>query len=132
MNGKPFKCVSMVISDEHLREFYDGKPILNTYSENISNHRPIKKSPLLNGFFESLSNYFEMQDELPEELVPIKTKEVLTLIDKSDKRASSILGTFNGMGKIALKKIYGNAFHVYPTVRKICLFPSKKFCHFYT
>lgn len=104
VNGQPFKCVSMFLPDEQLRKFYLDRPVLETWAENILKQRPIKAHSLLESFFESLLSYFDMQDELPEELVTIKIQELLTIIDTVDKRASSILGTFNEIGKIDLEK----------------------------
>ena len=104
INGEPFKCLSILIQEEQLREFYLNRPILETWTENISKQRPIKSDPLLNGFFNSLLPYFDMQDDLPDALVPIKIREVLTIVDTVDKRASSILGTFSEIGKIDLEK----------------------------
>ncbi len=104
VGGKPFKCVSMFLPEEQLREFYLNRSILETWSDNISKQRPIKSHTLLESFFDSLLPYFDMQDDLPDELVPIKIQEVLTIIDAVDKRASSILGTFTELGKIDLEK----------------------------
>lgn len=104
VDGQPFKCVSMLLPEEHLREFYLNHSILETWTENISKQRPINSNPLLDSFFASLLPYFEMQDELPDEIVAIKIQEVLTIIDTVDKRASSILGTFSELGKIDLEK----------------------------
>jgi len=100
----PFKCLTIALPEEKLREFYIVNPILNTWSENISKQRPIKPDPLLDSFFGSLLPYFDMQDELPDPLVSIKIQELLTIIDTVDKRASSILGTFSEIGKIDLEK----------------------------
>lgn len=102
--GQPFKCVSIFLPEEHLREFYINRSIAETWIENISKQRPVKSHPLLESYFNSLLSYFEMEDELPEELVNIKIKEVLTIIDAVDKRASIILGTFSELGKIDLEK----------------------------
>lgn len=101
--NQPFKCVSMLLPEVQLRQFYENRSILKTWTANISKQRPIQSSPLLTGFFESLLPYFEMQDELPKEIVPIKIQEVLTIIDNVDKRASSILGSFREIGKIDLE-----------------------------
>ena len=103
-DGAPFKCLSMVLPEEYLREFYQDHPILDTWTENIARQRPIKPDLLLDSFFGSLLPYFDMQDELPEALLPIKIREVLTIIDTVDKRASAILGTFKELGKIDLEK----------------------------
>ncbi len=104
IDGKPFKCVSMALPEEQLRKFYQNRPILETWAENISKQRPIKSHPLLTSFFASLLPYFEMQDELPDEIVTLKIQEILTIIDTADKRASTILGTFSELGKIDLEK----------------------------
>lgn len=104
INGEAFKCVSIVLPDEQLRKFYLNRPILETWGENILKERAIKTHYLLESFFKSLLSYFDMRDELPEELVTIKIQEVLTIIDTVDKRASSILGTFSEIGKIDLEK----------------------------
>ncbi|MEM8892647.1 MAG: AraC family transcriptional regulator [Bacteroidota bacterium] len=104
LEGEPFKCLSMLLPEKQLREFYQNHPILESWTENISKQRPIKSHPLLKSFFRSLLPYFEMQDELPDEIVSFKIQEVLTIIDSVDKRASSILGTFSEIGKIDLEK----------------------------
>ncbi|MEM7039899.1 MAG: AraC family transcriptional regulator, partial [Bacteroidota bacterium] len=104
VDGEPFKCLSMMLPEAQLREFYQNRSILDTWNENISKQRPIKSHPLLQSFFASLLPYFEMQDELPDEIVAIKIQEVLTIIDSVDKRVSSILGTFKELGKIDLEK----------------------------
>lgn len=102
--GAPFKCMSMLLPEEQLREFYLDRPILETWSENIAKQRPVNPHPLLDSFFGSLLPYFDMQDELPEAIVALKIREALTILDAVDKRASAILGTFNEIGKIDLEK----------------------------
>lgn len=104
VDGEPFKCLSIVLPEEQLREFYLDHPILETYSENIAKQRPLKSNPLWVSFFNSMLQYFEMKDDLPESLVPIKIKEALTILDSVDKRASSLIGTFGRIGKIDLEK----------------------------
>ncbi|MCR9249345.1 MAG: AraC family transcriptional regulator [bacterium] len=104
IGASPFKCLSIVLPEEQLREFYLDHPILETYSENVAKERPVKTNPLWTSFFNSMLPYFEMQDNLPESLVPIKINEALTILDNVDKRASSVIGTFSEIGKIDLKK----------------------------
>jgi AraC-like DNA-binding protein len=104
VDGQPFQCVSVLLTEEQLRKFYLNRPVLESWSENITKQRPIKAHPLLESFFGSLLPYFEIQDELPEELVDVKSEEILTIIDTVDKRASAILGTFGEIGKIDLEK----------------------------
>lgn len=104
VDGEPFKCVSMSLPEEELRKFYLDHTISEIWTGDVMKQRPIKKHSLFDSFFESLLPYFDMQDELPEKLVPIKIQEILTIIDNVDKRASSILGTFKEIGKIDLEK----------------------------
>ncbi len=104
VDGHPFKAVSMLLSEEELRQFYRDKAVTENWSENMAKQRPINPNPLLDSFFGSLLSYFDTQDELPASLVSIKVQEVLTIIDEVDKRASSILGTFSEIGKVDLEK----------------------------
>ncbi|MEL6674953.1 MAG: AraC family transcriptional regulator [Bacteroidota bacterium] len=104
IDGKPFKCVSMVLPEEHLREFYLEHPILESWTDNPTKERPIKPHVLWDSFFASLLPYFEMQDDLPPALVRVKIQEALTIMDTVDKRASAVLGTFSEMGKLDLEK----------------------------
>lgn len=103
-DGLPFKALSMLLPDEELRKFYQDRSILENQDDNMAKQRPIKAHSLLDSFSQSLYSYFDVQDELPESLVPIKIHEALTIIDEVDKRASSILGTFNEIWKIDLEK----------------------------
>lgn len=103
-NGKPFKCVSLFLTDEELRKFYQDRTVSEAWTENISKQRPINPNPLLESYFGTLLPYFNMDDDLPEALVSVKIQEALTIIDSVDKRASSILGTFSEAGKIDLEK----------------------------
>ncbi|MEP0987825.1 AraC family transcriptional regulator [Ekhidna sp.] len=104
VDGEPFKAVSMFLPEEELRKFYQNRMVLENLDEGMAKQRPIKSHPLLASFFSSLFSYFDMQNELPDSLVPIKIQEALTIIDEVDKRASAILGTFSEIGKIDLEK----------------------------
>lgn len=102
--GEPFSAISMLLPDEELLKFYQNHSVLENRDQNTVKQRPIKAHPLLESYFQSLLSYFDMQDELPESLVPIKIQELLTIVDAVDKSASSILGTFSEIGKIDLEK----------------------------
>ncbi len=104
LEGKPFKCVSIVLPEEQLRRFYQNRSILKSWSDNDLKERPVQEHPLLEGFFGSILPYFDIQDELPDALIPVKIQELLTIIHKVDKRASAVLGRFQETGKIDLEK----------------------------
>lgn len=104
INGHSFKVVTLLLPDENLRHFYQGRRVIENWDTKMTRQRPIKSNPLLTSYFQSLFSYFDTQDELPTSLAPIKIQEALTIIDEVDQRASSILGTFNEIGKIDLKK----------------------------
>ena len=130
VNGQAFKCVSMVLPEEQLRKFYLNRSTLETWAENISKQRPVKPDPLLEGFFGSLLSYFDMQDELPDELVAIKIQEVLTIIDTVDKRVSSVLGTFSEIGKIDLEKYMEEHFMYNLTLEKFAFLTGRSLTTF--
>lgn len=132
VDEKPFKCVSMALADAVLRKFYEQHSILETWSENISKQRPVKPHPLLEGFFNSLLPYFEMQDDLPEKLVKVKTEEILTIINEVDKRASAILGTFNEVGKIDLAKYMEEHFMYNLTLERFAFLTGRSLTTFKT
>ncbi|AEH02565.1 AraC family transcriptional regulator [Lacinutrix sp. 5H-3-7-4] len=104
INNQPFKCLSITLPEEELRKFYLNQTILETWNEDVLKQRPVKSHTLLHSYFKSLLPYFEIQDKLPDAIVPLKIQEVLTIIDEVDKRASSILGTFSELGKIDIEK----------------------------
>lgn len=104
VKGQPFKALSMIIPEEELRKFYIDRSVLENWNGNVAKERAVNPHPLLESFFGSLSLYFDTQDELPKSLVSIKIHEALTIIDEVDKRMSSVLGTFNEIGKVDLKK----------------------------
>ncbi|MET1260594.1 AraC family transcriptional regulator [Flagellimonas sp. DF-77] len=102
VEGKPFKCVSLFLPEADLRAFYGERSQTESWTENITTQRAILPHPLLESYFNTLLPYFDMDDELPEALVPIKIQEVLTIIDAVDTRASALLGHFEPLGKIDL------------------------------
>ncbi|WP_316778642.1 AraC family transcriptional regulator [Pedobacter antarcticus] len=104
VNGEPFKCVSIILPDQHLRKFYLDRSVMEIEEESKSSYKVIKPHPLLASLFGSLLPYFDMLEELPTELIAIKIQEALTVIDTVDKLASAILGTFEQPGKIDLEK----------------------------
>ncbi|MBO6515490.1 MAG: helix-turn-helix transcriptional regulator, partial [Bacteroidia bacterium] len=104
VDGHPFKCVSVFLPEANLREFYADRGNSETWTENISRQRPITPHPLLKSFFGTLLPYFDLDNDLPPSLVILKIKELLTIIESVDKRASSILGTFSEIGKVDLEK----------------------------
>ncbi len=102
-NGQAFQCVSILLPENELHDFYSDRLLLDSWSVDMLKQRPVKPHVLLTSFFESLHSYFEVQDQLPSEIITIKIREILTIIDQVDQRASAILGSFKEPGKIDLK-----------------------------
>ena len=101
VNGEPFRSLSIVFPEAILKTFY------RSGEENLSEgkwtgHMGLERHPLLNSFFSSLVPYFEMQEELPSDLVEIKTTECLTVLTACNKDVQRLLGVFDEPGKLDL------------------------------
>jgi len=101
LNDEPFHSVSVMFPPDMLRKFYASKPVSNVAPQWMG-HQEVNPNPLLEGFFQSLIPYFNLQDELPEELAHIKISECLTLLDTYDANVRKILGVLQAPGKVDL------------------------------
>ena len=101
VNDESFRSVSILFPMETLRKFYASRPV-NQAEGKWAGHLEVNRHPLLEGFFQSLVPYFNLQDELPPDLATIKINECLTLLDNFDPRARRILAALNEPGKVDL------------------------------
>jgi AraC family transcriptional regulator, exoenzyme S synthesis regulatory protein ExsA len=100
-NGEPFRSVSILFPEVQLRSFY-GTRAENPAEGRWTGPMVVNRHALLDGFFESLIPYFELQEDLPADLAAIKIGESLTLLDAYDPKVRRVLGTLEEPGKIDL------------------------------
>lgn len=100
-DGTPYKAIVVSLEEERLKEFYThNQPVIKSiHSGNIST---FPSHPLLNGLFSSLMAYFDMEEELPIEIVKIKIDETITVLRKIDSSIDSCLANFSKSEKIDL------------------------------
>lgn len=100
-DGLPYKAVVIFFTPERLREFYTKNPI---QSGTRSNRRikTLKKHPLLESFFASLTPYFDLESALPEKMIAVKIEEALTILRTIDENTDSFLADFSEPDKIDL------------------------------
>jgi len=100
-NGLPYKAVVIFFTPERLKTFYTKNPIQFT-STHTHKIKTFEKNPLLESFFASLIPYFDLESELPEEIVSIKLEEALTILRVIDKDIDNVLADFSQPYKIQL------------------------------
>jgi len=98
--GLPHKAAAMHLSAKRLREFYDyqNSKIKTATPKIFSFH----KHPLLESCLASLIPYFEMQENLPENIASLKITEAISILRTIDKDIDSILANFEEPDKIDL------------------------------
>ncbi|MDO6432690.1 AraC family transcriptional regulator [Flavitalea sp. BT771] len=100
-NGEPFRSISILFPEQLLRKFYGPRPE-NVAEGKRTGHVALTGHPLLESLFTSLIPYFEMQDELPPDLVDIKVMECLTVLEACCPQAKQLLSMFQEPGKVDL------------------------------
>lgn len=100
-DGRPYRSVVIKLATSQLREYYSKNNFaqLQPQSHGIF---PLEKSPLLDSFFASVIPYFELENRLPEELLPIKIEEAIVILRSINKDVDGILADFSEPGKINL------------------------------
>lgn len=99
-NG-PFKSISIFFTQAFLQGYYaehtavERNPIAYKFKK-------LEPHLLLESLFNSILPYYEMPDNLPEELTEMKLREAVSILRKIDKTAEAILSDFNSPGKIDL------------------------------
>jgi len=100
-DGKPHKAVAMYLTKERLKDFYSRHKA-------TGNLRPLKKvyifkkHPLLESCFASLLPYFDLNENLPQNIASIKIEEAISILRAIDKDVDGLLANFGEPGKINL------------------------------
>lgn len=100
-NGLPHKTVVMHLSTNRLRDFYANLNIKPKASVSQKIHR-FNNHPLLESCLASLIPYFELQEQLPENIAALKINEAISIIRVTDVEIDSVLASFEEPGKIDL------------------------------
>jgi len=100
-DGLPNKSVAMHLSVDRLREFY-SKIEVKAPTMHIDKVYRFREHPLLKSCLSSLSPYFDVQGEFPENLAALKIVEILTILRTIDDTMDSFLSNFEVPGKIDL------------------------------
>lgn len=100
-NGLPHKAVAIHLSAARLREFYLDKEVKQrTVADKIVN---FDQHPLLQSFMASLTPYFDLQEEFPDDIAWLKITEAITILRTIDKKTDSVLANFDEPHKIDLQ-----------------------------
>lgn len=99
--GQPHKTVTMHLTKEMLRNFYEKKEIPKTGLKGEDEIRVYKNHPLLLSCMASLIPYFLME-ELPENIATLKINEAINVLREIDKGIDDVLSDFEEPGKIDL------------------------------
>lgn len=100
-DNEPFRSLSILFPEQLLKKFFATRK-QNPAEGKWKGGLVLEKHPLLESLFGSLVPYFEMQDELPPDLVEIKIAECLTVLDACNPEVKRVLGTFDEPGKVNL------------------------------
>ena len=100
-NGEPFRSISILFPEPLLRKFYASRPENPTQGK-WKGHLALEQHPLLLSLFTSLIPYFDMRDELQQDLANIKIAECLTVLDACNPNVQRLLSSFHEPGKVDL------------------------------
>ncbi|MEO3407784.1 helix-turn-helix domain-containing protein [Mucilaginibacter sp. CAU 1740] len=100
-NGEAFKSVSVCFPQQMLQKYYTSiaQPVIVPEPPYA---RLLTKHPLLESLFNSLLPYFDLADELPQEVADIKVNEAIAVLRSIDRSVDNVLGHFEEPGKIDL------------------------------
>jgi AraC-like DNA-binding protein len=101
LNGELFKSISICFPYETLQRYYATLPQVHVIPAQ-PDVKYFKQHPLLQSLLGSLLPYFEVADDLPEEIANIKITEAIAVLRSIDQSVDNLLGHFEGPGKIDL------------------------------
>lgn len=100
-DGMAYKSILVTFRPEQLKEYYAKRKI--TFDRSVDQKvEALDKHPLLDSFFNSLIPYFDLQDELPREIVSMKIEEAVTILRSINKNVDRLFADFSEPGKVNL------------------------------
>jgi AraC-like DNA-binding protein len=106
-NGEPFRAISIFIKKHFLREYFAKNSHGNDIPQHASTNIRIKKvpsTPLMQGFFSSITPYFDSGIVFDTDLMEIKTREAIVILVQVDPSLRQSLIDFSDPGKIDLEE----------------------------
>jgi AraC-like DNA-binding protein len=101
-DGQPYKSAAIYFTPESVQHYfakYHLKPETGDHKPGISLLNP---HPLLESLFNSLLPYFDLKNELPENIAEGKIDEAISILKEMDVRLFNTLSHFGEPGKINL------------------------------
>jgi len=100
-DGRPYRSVVVMFKPDRLAAYYAGKAIKAGSPANTK-LRTFDPHPLLESYFASLFPYFELNEDLPEEITTLKVNEGISILRTLDAETDTLLSDFSEPGKINL------------------------------
>jgi AraC family transcriptional regulator, exoenzyme S synthesis regulatory protein ExsA len=104
-SNAPFRSMLITLDQHTLQEYYmihSEKRIKSPALGHPEAVRPFARHPAFNSLFNSLLPYYELDHNLPEELLTLKFHEAITILRKIDQASDTVLADFCKPGKIDL------------------------------
>ncbi|WP_256010258.1 helix-turn-helix domain-containing protein [Desertivirga xinjiangensis] len=100
-DGRPYQSVVVMFRPDRLAAYYAGKAIKAGSPANTK-LRTFDPHPLFESYFASLLPYFELNEDLPEEIILLKVEEGISILRTLDPDTDALLSDFSEPGKINL------------------------------
>jgi len=101
-DGQPYSSVAIYFTPESMQHYF-AKHHLKPLDERLKpGVRLLDKHPLLESLFNSLLPYFNLKNELPENIAEGKIDEAISILQVIDKDLFNAMGHFEEPGKINL------------------------------
>jgi len=102
-DNKPYKCVLIMFKSDRLHDYYSRNSAYHS-AECLSPVISFEHHALIENYFTSLLSYFDLNNELPEQLLQLKIDEALTILRMIDASVDTFLADFSEPGKIDLEE----------------------------
>jgi len=100
-DGKPHQAVAMYLTEARLKDFYSRHKVIGRLQPFKKVYR-FSKHALLESCLASLIPYFDLGDDLPNDIAAIKIEEAISILRSIDKSVDGLLADFDEPGKINL------------------------------
>ena len=102
IEGQPYKSVAIYFTPEAMQHYFVKHHLKPVYNDRKTGIRQLDKHPLLESLFSSLLPYFDLKNELPENIAEGKIEEAISILRIIDGDLFNVMGNFEEPGKINL------------------------------